>query len=70
MAGAAQRRTRWGLLHQGSIQLNHWPAHLRERLAEAFGVKVTSHTLTAEMLKSARLLSAEKYSTSAWLRKF
>ena len=70
VAGGAQRRTRWGLLHQGSIQMEHWPAHLRDRLVEAFGGKVTSRSLTAETLESARLLSAEKYGTPAWLQKF
>jgi lipoate-protein ligase A len=70
LAGAAQRRTRWGLLHQGSIQLRPWPPSLPERLAEAFGGKVTRRSLTAETLEFARLLSAEKYGTTAWLQKF
>ena len=70
VAGAAQRRTRWGLLHQGSIQMAPWPEHLQKRLAEAFGANVTSRSLNAETLVFARQLSAEKYGTTAWLRKF
>lgn len=70
VAGAAQRRTRWGLLHQGSMQMESWPPHLWGRLAEAFGANVSRHDLTAETLSFARQLSAEKYATIAWLQKF
>lgn len=70
MAGAAQRRTRWGLLHQGSIQMAAWPEPLGKRLAETFGEKVTSLNLSAETLDSARELSAKKYAATAWLRKY
>lgn len=70
LAGAAQRRTRWGLLHQGSIQAPGFPVHLGERLAGAFAAEVQPIAITAELLAAAKDLAREKYGTTAWLRKF
>jgi lipoate-protein ligase A len=70
IAGAAQRRTRAGLLHQGSIQ--GLPAHegLAERLAGAFGDTADRSVLEEDTLSVAAQLAREKYATEAWLRRF
>ncbi len=70
IAGAAQRRTRWGLLHQGSIQMKAWPADLREKLAPAFGVRTVPIGLTTEIVQTASALVAAKYGSAAWTEKF
>lgn len=70
VAGAAQRRTRWGLLHQGSIQINADPTDLRENLADAFSHRLTSMHLPLEIRAAAEALTHSKYGTAAWLEKF
>ena len=69
VAGAAQRRTRAGLLHQGSVQSAALPADFGSRLAKAFASKVCGRLLAEEELAEARELSAKKYATEAWLRR-
>jgi lipoate-protein ligase A len=74
VAGSAQRRTRAGLLHQGSL---HFGAPLplpRPRLAEALieGFRVTLNldfepfTPNAKTLALAQQLATEKYGSDAW----
>jgi lipoate-protein ligase A len=70
IAGAAQRRTRAGLLHQGSVQGGEALGDLRLRLAPAFGTSLVSRILTAEELAEAQTLAAQKYATVPWLRRF
>lgn len=70
VAGAAQRRTANGLLHQGSIQTTAGLDSLRTRLAQALGAQVSSRALLAGELHAAEALAAAKYSTDAWLRRF
>ncbi len=70
IAGAAQRRTRWGLLHQGSIQAAQSLTHLGKIFANAFGSSIDRQRLTAESLDAARSLTEAKYGTTAWLRKY
>ncbi len=70
IAGAAQRRTRWGLIHQGSIRMNTPAKRLRENMAGAFGQEVSPLPFTAKAHDAARALAGSKYGTSAWLRKF
>jgi lipoate-protein ligase A len=67
IAGAAQRRTRWGLLHQGSIQL---PLADAQGLAEAFAAVVQRTSITPERIQAARQIAEQKYATEDWLRKF
>ena len=69
IAGAAQRRTRTGLLHQGSIQGAALPADFGARLGKAFASRVSGQPLAESELAEARELSAAKYATSAWLRR-
>lgn len=70
IAGAAQRRTRHGLLHQGSIQ----SAELPENFGGLFAAKLASHVIRRQMkqseLSAAAMLAESKYATPQWLRKF
>lgn len=69
VAGAAQRRSRAGLLHQGSIRLAGVEvARLVATFAEALlgpGVPLRMEP-TPEMLASAERLDREKYAQRAW----
>jgi lipoate-protein ligase A len=74
LSGAAQRRTREGLLHQGSILLpdpTQNPA-LRAVFAKAFSGKLElalkPSELTAEESARAVSLERERYATEAWNR--
>jgi len=68
IAGAAQRRTRAGLLHQGSIQ--HAPSsELAAALPHVLAANVTQRPLSAEELLEAQSLAGTKYRTEAWLRR-
>jgi lipoate-protein ligase A len=70
IAGAAQRRTRAGLLHQGSIQGVAMAGDFATRLASGFAGLIESRLIATEELSQARALAAEKYATDAWLRRF
>jgi lipoate-protein ligase A len=72
LSGAAQRRTREGLLHQGSILLPD-PARnadLRRFFASAFAQRLdlamTPGDLTASETAHAADLERDRYSTDAW----
>jgi lipoate-protein ligase A len=70
IAGAAQRRTRWGLLHQGSIQA---PVEIRRQagtLGAALGEDVVTARMTPEIQDAAEKIARVRYLTDAWLRKF
>jgi lipoate-protein ligase A len=77
LAGAAQRRTCWGLLHQGSIRLADddrgstllSSVDTRE-FAHRFAQEVRAREITAALLQSAQQIAEEKYGTESWLRKF
>ncbi len=68
IAGAAQRRSRAGLLHQGSIQYEALPPDFSEAFASELSPHRTAQFLSAETLKRAEQLASEKYGTAAWLR--
>jgi lipoate-protein ligase A len=74
LSGAAQRRTREGLLHQGSILLPDAArnAALRAGFAKAFTAQleltVEPGELTAEESARAIGLESERYATEAWNR--
>jgi lipoate-protein ligase A len=70
IAGAAQRRTRGGFLHQGSIQLADLSESFRARFARFLAAKIETAALSAKTLERARALAAEKYGTSEWLRRW
>ena len=72
-AGAAQRRTRMGILHQGSILLEaaggSWDklhAELLESLKIKFNVEYQNWQPPQELIDEATRLGVEKYSTEKW----
>ena len=69
IAGAAQRRTRRGLLQQGSIQGIDIGTGLAERFAQALSANCCERKVDEEILKPARKLAQQKYGTESWLRK-
>ena len=69
IAGAAQRRTRRGLLQQGSIQGIDLENGLSERFAEALSVNFSEREVDRRILERGRELVQHRYGTDAWLRK-
>ena len=69
IAGAAQRRTRSGLLQQGSIQSIDLRNGLTQRFAEALSANCGERKINEEILNRARELVQRKYGTTAWLRR-
>ncbi len=69
IAGAAQRRTRRGLLQQGSIQYSDLRNGLSERFAQALSASCSEREINRETLDRARQLAEQKYRADAWLRK-
>ncbi len=72
-AGAAQRRTRTGILHQGSIKLEaaggSWEklkTELLESLKLKFDIEFEAWSPAAENIAEGRRLGEEKYSTDKW----
>jgi lipoyl(octanoyl) transferase len=69
IAGAAQRRTRRGLLQQGSIQ----GIDLENGLSQRFAVELSKNCQPQSLPKAvqcrAREIAAQKYEANAWLRK-
>lgn len=70
IAGAAQRRSRFGMLHQGSVQGVTMPPGFAERLAQTLANTITPRTLGDEELAEAQALAEAKYATEAWNRKY
>lgn len=69
IAGAAQRRTRQGLLHQGSIQGIDGVNGLADRFARALSTNCTERKIDEEILNRALELAHDKYGADFWLRK-
>ncbi len=69
IAGAAQRRTRRGLLQQGSIQGILLNTNLAQRFAQALSANCSEFEATKAVLKQAQQLAQQKYGTETWLRK-
>jgi len=69
IAGAAQRRTRRGLLQQGSIQGIDTENGLADRFAQALSAASTKRKLDDGILNRARELAEQKYGTEAWLQR-
>ena len=70
IAGAAQRRTRGGFLHQGSIQLPACPKPSVTDSRPLFQQKVEHEEIPPPVFERAAELAAEKYGTEAWLRRW
>jgi lipoyl(octanoyl) transferase len=69
VAGAAQRRTRVGLLQQGSIQFDDLPPDFAARFASALSSRVEFCSPEAETLRRAESIAMEKYGTRVWLER-
>ncbi|MGH8099863.1 MAG: lipoyl protein ligase domain-containing protein, partial [Chthoniobacterales bacterium] len=69
IAGAAQRRTRRGLLHQGSIQNIDTGNNLAERFAQVLSKQIERREIDVEIVRHAQEIAEQKYGTEAWLRK-
>ena len=69
IAGAAQRRTRRGLLQQGSIQGLELDNGLASRFAQVLSANCSERDVDGEILNRARELAQCKYGTDDWLRK-
>ncbi len=67
IAGAAQRRTREGLLYQGSLQ--GVPTEWRVEIARAFATELEVRDFTTAERELAVRFVEEKYETSAWLER-
>lgn len=66
IAGAAQRRCRHGVLHQGSVRLSL--PDLAATFAQSLSCRTTPRGLDATTRCLAETLNAEKYATRAWER--
>jgi len=64
VAGAAQRRTRAGMMHQGSVHGVELPDGFAEAFAARLGGAVRREAF--EVIPAAEKLAAEKYGTRAW----
>jgi lipoate-protein ligase A len=69
IAGAAQRRTRRGLLHQGSIQNIDVGNALAKRFARALASQIDNREIEDAIVRRAEEIARQKYGTEAWLQK-
>jgi lipoate-protein ligase A len=73
LAGAAQRRSRHGVLHQGSILVPHLPARFADALlrevAGIFGQDAQPDDLSPDEHATATDLSINRYATDNWNRR-
>lgn len=67
IAGAAQRRTRKALLHQGSIQRPDLPREFRRAFSRVLCEDYELTGLSPALLARAQDISESRYSTEAWL---
>lgn len=69
IAGAAQRRTRRGLLQQGSIQGFVMVTDLGQQFAQALSANCSQFQINEEIVQRAQELAQQKYGTDSWLRR-
>jgi lipoate-protein ligase A len=69
IAGAAQRRTRGGLLQQGSIQFDQLPPMFTDSFSRALCRSAVEATLKPDEIARATALAAAKYATHEWLHR-
>jgi lipoate-protein ligase A len=69
VAGAAQRRTRRGLLQQGSIQNVDLAPDFGKSFASELSDRWSEKTFEARVLERAEEIAAQKYAAAAWLRR-
>jgi lipoate-protein ligase A len=68
VAGAAQRRTRIGLLQQGSIQNADLSDDFADRFARGLGLDCSEATIGDPVLTRAMELVRQKYAADRWLQ--
>ncbi len=71
LAGAAQRRTKQGCLHQGSILLPDpiplsLPDQIIQKLGKCLGTSMEPSSISPEELRSAAELESTRYATREW----
>jgi lipoate-protein ligase A len=66
LAGAAQRRTKWGMLHQGSIAARVGADQLLAGFTDEFGASFDPYEIPADVTALAEELARSKYATDAW----
>lgn len=66
LAGGAQRRTKFGMLHQGSIAMKISAQQLRRAFEEEWAISFEEYRLTVAENELAEKLTREKYATAAW----
>jgi lipoate-protein ligase A len=69
IAGAAQRKTRSGLLHQGSIQRENLNGKFRSIFGKLLTNRLTTNSMAMDTLVMAEELAVAKYGTDAWLHR-
>jgi lipoate-protein ligase A len=69
VAGAAQRRTRAGLLHQGSIQQVDLVGNFARHFAEKLSENCSERRIDNELSDRAKEIAEKKYAAQAWLRR-
>jgi lipoate-protein ligase A len=69
VAGAAQRRTRRGLLQQGSIQQIDLAEDFVRHFAKELSENCSERKIENELLDRAKEIAQKKYATQAWLRR-
>lgn len=69
IAGAAQRRTRGGLLQQGSIQGVDLAKDFADQFANELCLECYRKTLYENVISRAHEIADRKYGTGAWLQK-
>jgi lipoyl(octanoyl) transferase len=69
VAGAAQRRTRAGLLQQGSVQYVDLGNGLAERFAQGLSEARCEKSLNKSLIERAEEIAEQKYGTDSWLRR-
>lgn len=69
LCGGAQRRTRHGFLHQGSIQGVKVPEGFAGRLARRLTGTVENFASTPELAERAGILARERYGAAVWTEK-
>ncbi len=67
LAGAGQRRNKFGLLHQGSVLADGLDGNLfSSHLLDEFGNSRGDYQLSESQLELAKKLAAHRYSSAAW----
>ena len=69
VAGAGQRRTKYGLLHQGSVITLAAMDRFAPALVEVLSDQASEWAPSLAIQNNARRLTTERYAADAWLRK-